>query len=59
MDIFNRWGQLIFQTSDMDQGWNGKHEGKSEEVGTYVYVINLVYITGEKATAKGSFVLLR
>lgn len=59
MSIFNRWGQLIFQSSDIDQGWDGRVKGKSAEIGTYVYVVNLVFVTGERSIAKGSLTLVR
>ena len=37
--IYNRWGQLIFETSDINQGWDGTYKGKPAEQGTYVYKI--------------------
>jgi gliding motility-associated-like protein len=59
MSIFNRWGELIYQSADIDHGWDGTYNGLPEEMGVYAYLINLVYITGEKATAKGSVTLIR
>ena len=43
MLIFDRWGERIFSTSDLEQGWNGKrgNTGEDEELGVYVYKINL------------------
>jgi gliding motility-associated-like protein len=58
--VFNRWGQLVYTTSDLQQGWDGQHGGKKSEVGTYVY-----YLRGNSATTgkeyflKGNVVLLR
>ncbi|HET6993244.1 MAG TPA: gliding motility-associated C-terminal domain-containing protein, partial [Bacteroidia bacterium] len=40
MKIFNRWGQLIFETKDMNEGWDGKYKGEIVQTDTYVYVIN-------------------
>jgi len=37
--IYNRWGQLIFETSDINTGWDGTYKGKPVEQGTYVYKI--------------------
>jgi len=37
--IFNRWGQLIFETSDFAHGWDGTYQGKPVPGGTYVYRI--------------------
>jgi gliding motility-associated-like protein len=39
MYIFNRWGQMIFETNDMDQGWDGKFNGNQCPGGTYYYLI--------------------
>ncbi|MEO5673152.1 MAG: PKD domain-containing protein, partial [Chitinophagales bacterium] len=37
--IFNRWGELIFETHDPGQGWNGKYNGKGMPVDVYPYYI--------------------
>lgn len=47
--IFNRWGEIIFQTDDPLQGWDGKNKkGKEMEVGVYVWVVNVKTKTGEE-----------
>jgi gliding motility-associated-like protein len=38
--IFNRWGKLIFETIDTNEGWDGKYKGAPSEVGLYVYRIS-------------------
>jgi len=35
--IFNRWGELIFISSDQHRGWDGKHKGVPVDIGTYVW----------------------
>jgi len=42
MMIFDRWGNLIFESKDMQKGWDGKANGGKElaQIDTYVYVIN-------------------
>ncbi|MBW6459523.1 MAG: gliding motility-associated C-terminal domain-containing protein [Bacteroidales bacterium] len=37
--VYNRWGQLIFQTSDPDEGWNGTYNGQYVDAGVYVWLI--------------------
>ncbi len=37
--IFNRWGELIFETSDINEGWDGTYRGKEQEMGTYIYYV--------------------
>jgi gliding motility-associated-like protein len=38
-EIFNRWGQLIFSTTDINEGWDGTYKGKKCEAGFYVWQI--------------------
>jgi gliding motility-associated-like protein len=40
MQIFNRWGELIFQTTDMNTGWDGRCKGEYVQEDTYVYVVD-------------------
>ena len=51
MQIFNRWGDLIFKTTDADIGWNGKRRNNGEECpdGVYFYVcqVNELTLSGE------------
>jgi len=37
--MFNRWGEEIFESTDITQGWNGKKNGKDCPGGVYVYKI--------------------
>lgn len=56
--IYNRWGQLVFRTTDPQAGWDGKLNGKSASAGAYTYVIKGENSKGE-FQKKGSFVLIR
>ncbi len=38
--IYNRWGQLLFESNDANASWNGKYNGEDCEVGVYVFVIS-------------------
>jgi gliding motility-associated-like protein len=58
--IYNRWGQLIYQTKNWAQGWDGKYKGQLQPSGTYVWMLQYTDSrTGEKVNGKGSFVLIR
>jgi gliding motility-associated-like protein len=37
MMIYNRWGQLVFETKDWNKGWDGSYKGRACEPGTYAY----------------------
>jgi gliding motility-associated-like protein len=57
--IFNRWGQLLFQTAQIGAGWDGTFKGKEQASGTYVYVAEAVDYLGNKVFRKGTVVLIR
>ena len=44
MKIFDRWGELIFETKDLSQGWNGTYNGEDSPDGVYVWKIRYVDI---------------
>jgi gliding motility-associated-like protein len=46
MRIFNRWGELLFETNDPAAGWNGTYKGTLVEEDTYVYVIDYSTMCG-------------
>lgn len=60
--IYNRWGQLIFESSDPDIGWDGSFNGESCETGSYLYTLQ--YRQGEPESSavvvkKGHILLLK
>lgn len=56
--IYNRWGELIFESSSYDKGWDGSFKGKMCEQGVYDYYLQGVCINGEKIIKKGNITLL-
>ena len=38
--IYNRWGEIIFESQDMSEGWNGKYNGEDAQQGSYVYRVD-------------------
>ncbi|HEY8895350.1 MAG TPA: PKD domain-containing protein [Niastella sp.] len=57
--VYNRWGQLMFRTTNFDEGWDGMINGKMAEAGTYVYVAAAIDYRGRPLNRKGTFILLR
>lgn len=57
--IFNRWGQLVFETQNIEIGWDGSFEGKQQPVDSYAYVLEVTFVDGTKANKKGNITLLR
>ncbi len=59
MMIFNRWGELIFETKKLAPGWDGTINGKIAVQDVYVYVINLLDFKNKKHSYKGVVTLVR
>ncbi len=59
LQIFDRYGQLLFQTNDPKVGWNGSFRGQPMPMDTYVYRLRLLTYGGDLLEKKGSLVLLR
>jgi gliding motility-associated-like protein len=57
--VFNRWGQEVFSTQDINGGWDGTFNGKPAEMGTYNYIIRVGYPDGASETVKGDVTLVR
>ena len=57
--IFNRWGNLVFETNNIDDGWNGDFNGVPQPLGVYVYEVEAVTSTGEIFKKHGNLTLLR
>jgi gliding motility-associated-like protein len=57
--IFNRWGELLFETKKMDEGWNGRYKGNLVQTHTMVWMLQGIGADGKTYNAKGSTVLIR
>jgi PKD repeat protein len=57
--VYNRWGQLVFQTSEQNHGWDGRVAGKLQDPGTFVWVVKAEDFTGKWIVKKGTAVLIR
>ncbi len=57
--INNRWGQKIFESENIAEGWNGNIDGKKSLEGTYFWMIDYVGMDGKKASLSGFVTLVR
>jgi gliding motility-associated-like protein len=57
--IYDRYGELIFKTTDYSQGWDGTHKGKKMDSGTFVAVAQAIDYRGKLLSAKGTVILVR
>lgn len=59
MQVFSRWGQLLFETSDISKGWDGTLQGANEPEGGYPWFITLTDTDNKTQTARGTVILIR
>jgi gliding motility-associated-like protein len=57
--VYNRWGQKMFESKNINDGWDGTWNGKPQPIGVYVYTIEAVSATGKRLTKQGNVTLLR
>jgi len=57
--VFNRKGQMVFETTTLGAGWDGTYKGQKQDTETYVYMISGVLQTGEVRVSKGNVLLMR
>ncbi len=58
LDVYNRWGELVFSTDDLDQGWDGTAHGKPCPDGSYFYRVQYSTVFGENGSTQGWATLL-
>jgi len=56
--IYNRWGQQVFQSTDIYAGWDGRFNGTMADLGTYFYMLKYK-LKGKQYMLKGDFELIR
>ena len=59
LQIYSRWGKLIFETNDPGTGWDGTVQNGPVEKGAYVYVSSYRTVNGTTVTQKGTVMVIR
>lgn len=57
--VYNNWGQLIFETNDQLEGWDGKFKDIDQPLGVYVWVVEVEMLNGKSVKKTGDVTLLR
>jgi gliding motility-associated-like protein len=57
--VYNRWGQLLFSSNILHDGWDGKFSGKDQASGVYVWMIEAITNENKVVTKKGTVTLIR
>ena len=60
IEIYNRWGQMVYKSDDLSKGWNGTFKGENLPTGSYVYKIKTIKNgNGEELVKTGTVALVR
>lgn len=57
--IYNRWGQLVFQSADQANGWDGRFKGELQPMDSYGYTLEVEFSNGSRTSKKGDITLVR
>lgn len=59
LNIFNRWGEVMFQTRDLSEKWNGTFNGILCNPGVYVYTVDFICSDGTLSLISGNITLVK
>jgi gliding motility-associated-like protein len=57
--VFNRWGQLLYSTTRLNKGWDGRLGGIEQAGGVYIWMVEGVTMDDKLITKKGTVTLIR
>lgn len=57
--VFNRYGQMVFHTKNQAVGWDGTHNGKELNPGTFVYTLDVTFAEGNSESYTGNVTLVK
>ena len=59
LQIYSRWGELMFETRDLEDHWDGTFQGELVPTGNYVYTIYYTSMINREFTKQGSVMVIR
>ena len=57
--VYNRWGELVFETTEVTEGWDGTYDGKPMDQAVFVYYVEARLNNGERVVKTGNVTLIR
>ena len=57
--IFNRWGELVFESTSMDHGWDGIYKERDQNMEMYIYKATVEFYNGKTESKGGSITIIR
>ncbi len=59
LTIYNRWGNKVFESNDMTQGWDGTYNGNEQGNAVFVYYISATFVNGLRVEDKGNVSIVK
>lgn len=59
MQVYNRWGELVFESANIRSGWDGIYEGIQQPLSVYVWYAEYALGDGVKHVCSGNVTLVR
>jgi len=57
--IFNRWGNQVFESNNLNEGWDGTYKGTIQNTSVFVYMLEVTFINGKTITKAGDISIIR
>ncbi|MBL7918598.1 MAG: gliding motility-associated C-terminal domain-containing protein [Bacteroidia bacterium] len=57
--VYNRWGEMVFETKDKTKGWDGIYNGRPADVGVFGWYLKVKCVDGQETFKKGNVTLIR
>ena len=57
--VYNRWGQLVFETTDITKGWDGMYKGMKADPAVFAWYLHAKCYNGDEIKKKGNTTLIR
>lgn len=59
LKIYNRWGELVFESNNVNNKWNGSYKGENCPQDSYSYILDVIQLNDKSYHKQGSILLLR
>jgi gliding motility-associated-like protein len=59
LTIYSRWGEVVFQSNSLEEGWDGQYQNTEAPTGKYVYAVRVKDSTGRFYSKEGTVFLIR
>jgi PKD repeat protein len=59
LSVYSRWGELLYNTANLDEGWDGYYRGDLCTQGIYIWKVSVKFLDGSQITKTGDVLLMR